>query len=96
MDQDLGANPLLKHADVWPRKARRLVEAIAAALKFSFLVSSQRSHNSPSATERALAHLLVAIETIRMQQRIIDLFSSRMSRVKPNERPRYLPASIRC
>lgn len=91
MDQNLDANPLLKHADVWPRKARRLVEAIASALKLSFLVSSQRAHSSPSATERALADLSAANETIRMQQRIIDLLSARMSRIKPSERPRYLP-----
>lgn len=90
MDQDLDANLLLKQTDVWHRKARRLVEAIAAALKLSFLVSNQRSHNSPSATERALADLSVANETIRMKQRIIDLLSARMRRIKPRERRRYL------
>lgn len=91
MEDPRVANPFYRHSDTWPRKGRRLIEAVAAAFKAAFLAASQRSHNSPSATERALADLSQANETIRMQQRIIDLLSARMSRIKPSERPRYLP-----
>lgn len=69
-DQDLDANPLMNHADRWPRKARHLVDAIAAALKLYFLVSSQRSHNSPSTAERAFAGFSQANETIREMRRV--------------------------
>lgn len=91
MDDAHAVNPFYTHSDAWPQKGRRLIEAIADVFKTAFLAASQRAHNSPSATERALADLSKANETIRMQQPIIDLLSTRMSRIRPSERPRYLP-----
>lgn len=49
MDDARVANPFYRHSDTWPRKGRRLIEAVAAAFKAAFLAASQRAHNSPSA-----------------------------------------------